>query len=47
MMLIFCTIVGALLVLGFWAFVLWLAARSDREFLERERLQKVFGEVDQ
>ena len=46
-MLILWTIVGSLLILGFWAFVLWLAARSDRKFLERERLDRVFGgEVD-
>ena len=45
-MLIFWTVVGALLVLGFWAFVLWLAARSDRKFLERERLNRVFGGGD-
>jgi hypothetical protein len=42
-MMIFWTIVGALMVVGSWAFILWLAARSDRKFLEQERLNRVFG----
>ncbi|WP_166040189.1 hypothetical protein [Sphingosinicella sp. YJ22] len=35
---------GALLVLAYWAAILWLGARADRSHLERERIQKVFGE---
>lgn len=34
----------ALLVLAYWTLILWLAARADQPHLERERMEKVFGE---
>ena len=34
----------AVVILAFWALVLWLFARADRPHLEREQLEKVFGE---
>jgi hypothetical protein len=38
------TLIGALAVLGFWALILYFAARADKPHLERERAERVFGE---
>ena len=43
-MFVVWTIIAALLILSFWAAVLWLAARSDRKYLEQERLDRIFGD---
>ena len=40
------TIAGAVLILGFWAFVLWLGARADQKHLDREHAKRVFGESE-
>ena len=37
-------IVGAGLILAFWAFVLWIGARVDQKHLDREHADRVFGE---
>jgi hypothetical protein len=36
--------VGALLILGHWALILWLGGRADAKHLERERINRVFGD---
>lgn len=36
-------IIGSIVVLGFWAAVLFLAARADQPYLEKERAERVFG----
>lgn len=38
------TILGGLAVLAFWAGILWLGARADRKYLEREYAERVFGD---
>ncbi|WP_156169908.1 hypothetical protein [Aurantiacibacter luteus] len=35
---------AALVVLGFWAFVLWLGARADQKHLDREKALRTLSE---
>ncbi|MGQ0590007.1 MAG: hypothetical protein ACT4N8_10850 [Sphingosinicella sp.] len=46
MIFIVGTVIAALVILGYWGAILWLAGRVDRKHLERERLTRVFGDVD-
>ncbi|HYD23292.1 MAG TPA: hypothetical protein VEB68_00735 [Croceibacterium sp.] len=34
------------LAFGWLALAMWLSARADRQYLEREQLQRVFGDGD-
>ncbi|MBV7266972.1 hypothetical protein [Erythrobacter ani] len=38
------TIVGAVLVLALWAGILWIGARLDRKYLQREEAERVYGD---
>lgn len=38
------TILGGVGVLAFWAGILWLGARADRNHLEREQAERIFGD---
>ena len=42
-MIIMYAIISAVLILGFWAFVLWLGAKADQKHLDREHAERVFG----
>ena len=44
MTLVLSTIVGGLVILGIWAGILHLFAKADKPHLEKERLERVFGE---
>jgi hypothetical protein len=39
-------ILGALAILAYWAGILWIGARLDRPYLEREKAERVIGEEE-